>query len=140
MKPQEYLFVYGTLLKNMQHAMHQPITRYAEFIDTAHFQGKLYEVNGYPCAIYSPLTSEHVFGELYCLHQAEELFLLLDDYEGCSQRFPTPTEYIRQKMPVFSTTGQGVLAWIYLYNWKIHGLQRIYSGNYLHFTHQQIAV
>ncbi|AUI69007.1 gamma-glutamylcyclotransferase family protein [Beggiatoa leptomitoformis] len=138
MENQEYLFVYGTLLKTMQHAMHLPITHHAELLESASFQGKLYEVNGYPGAIFSPNPHEQVMGEIYLLHQADKLFPLLDEYEECNHDFPAPTEYIRQKTPVLSASGRGFLAWIYLYNWKVRGLQRIYSGDYRRFSRKKM--
>ncbi|MDD2816366.1 MAG: hypothetical protein PHP00_11630 [Thiotrichaceae bacterium] len=34
------------------------------------------------------------------------MFALLDNYEECSAAFPTPTEYVRQQVPVVFGSAQ----------------------------------
>lgn len=132
---EHYLFVYGTLLSSMQHALYAQIAPYVKFIGHARFQGKLYDIHGYPGAMASLEPNEWVLGELYRLQNTDKLFYLVDEYEACSEEFPTPTEYIRQKMPVITQSDEHMTAWIYLYNWQVNESQRIKSGDYVGFTH-----
>jgi gamma-glutamylcyclotransferase (GGCT)/AIG2-like uncharacterized protein YtfP len=133
MDDQEYLFVYGTLLKSLQHAMHEMIDQYTDFLGAARLQGKLYTTGEYPCAVLSDDPQDRIYGELYLATQPFELFMLLDEYEGCGRDFPMPTQYIRKRVPVFSEEGQLFHAWVYLYNWNITALKRINSGSYIDY-------
>lgn len=129
---QPYLFVYGTLLKAMQHPLHQELATRAQYLGRASFQGKLYALKNknYPAAIASSESPARVFGEVYRVHCADELFSLLDEYEECSAAFPVPTEYIRQQVPVVLNDGQMLTAWVYLYNFAVDESLQIISGDY----------
>jgi gamma-glutamylcyclotransferase (GGCT)/AIG2-like uncharacterized protein YtfP len=127
-----YLFVYGTLLKAIQHPLHQELIAKTQYVGRASFQGKLYALANkhYPAAILSSESNARVFGELYLVHCVDELFALLDDYEECSAAFPAPTEYIRQQVPVVLNDGQVLMAWVYIYNHVVDEGLRIVSGDY----------
>jgi len=45
------IFVYGTLRRDANSEMHQLLTKYAEFVSDATYQGKLYKVDDYPGAV-----------------------------------------------------------------------------------------
>lgn len=128
----EFLFVYGTLLAAFDHPQHQIVKNYAEFASFAYMPGHLYEVKGYPGAVYLPQEAAKIYGELYRIKQHSALFTYLDDYEECSSAFPEPHEYARQCCLIFIAK-KTVSAWVYLYNWPIKNLQKIDTGNYLHF-------
>jgi gamma-glutamylcyclotransferase (GGCT)/AIG2-like uncharacterized protein YtfP len=104
---------------------------YADFVDYAVFQGKLYDLRYYPGVVESDNYEDKVQGELYRLKNHEILLNILDKYEGCSKDDPLPAEFLRKKLTVTLTNNKKVRAWIYLYNLPSHGLSIIPSGDYL---------
>ncbi len=110
--------------------MHHLLAQHSRFLGTTYFQGILYRVSWYPCAIPSLNPHDKIRGELYSLHDADFLLQQLDDYEECSTYFPSPHEYVRVKQSVYSPEYGMVEAWIYLYNRSIEGLERIQSGDF----------
>lgn len=127
---QPFLFVYGTLRQAGNHPMHHLLAQHSSFLGEAWFQGILYRVSWYPCAIPSHYPHDKVIGELYQLHDANFILNPLDDYEECSAHFPTPHEYVRIKQTVYSPNHGAVEAWVYMYNRPINGLERIISGDF----------
>ena len=110
--------------------MRRVLERQAEFAGSARFQGKLFQVRGYPGAVPSAHRSDQVVGELHRLKNAGTVFTILDDYEMCSERFPEPREYRREVVTITNRQGRQMNAWIYLYNLPTGILRRIESGDY----------
>ena len=132
-QPSEYLFVYGTLRKSAG-SRYNLLQAYCHSMGDAWMQGKLYELGGYPGAVPSGYSEDKVHGELYAISDAEPLFLILDDYEQCSNNFATPHEYVRTQLPVWKIdTGKPVSAWVYVYNHEKSNPKHIESGNYLDY-------
>lgn len=130
-KRAEYLFVYGTLRKGFQNSMYQCLVRNAVFTGKAGFQGKLFDLGGYPGAVYSENSSDWVHGDVFLLREPETVFHHLDVYEECSSAHPEPTEFKREKLDVRLRSGKKVKAWIYLYNLPTAGRLQIPSGDYV---------
>lgn len=128
---EQYLFVYGTLKKNHDHPMTRLLAMHAQFYSDAWFNGKLFMLTGYPCAIPSNRPEDKVFGELYQLKQPALLLSQLDVYEECSEQYPDPKAYIRERGLVYVTTEMAIEAWIYLYNRSVSGLEQIQSGHFV---------
>jgi gamma-glutamylcyclotransferase (GGCT)/AIG2-like uncharacterized protein YtfP len=126
----EYLFVYGTLASNSEHEMHRHLASNAEYAGEGSFNGQLYRIGPYPGAVPSSNPEDKVFGELYRLDNAEELFVHLDDYEGCGPDDPQPTEFVRRMEAVYLKDGTRSQAWIYLFNRTVADLPRIVSGRF----------
>jgi gamma-glutamylcyclotransferase (GGCT)/AIG2-like uncharacterized protein YtfP len=131
MNPDEYIFVYGTLRRDTNSEKHRLLAKYAEFVDDAAYQGKLYKVDYYPGIVPSDDPNDAVQGEVYLLHQSDVLLTLLDQYEECGPEFPEPNEYNRQKQPVLLKVGRLVTAWVYIYSHSTLGLELLKSGNFL---------
>lgn len=131
MTEQQYLFVYGSLRREAAHPMHELLAEKTDFISEAVFQGQLFRISWYPGAIPSRFARHRVKGEVYAIHQPEQLLLLLDEYEGCGSAFTEPTEYKRQQKTVLLTSGESLSAWVYLYQYPTSGLQEIHSGDFL---------
>jgi gamma-glutamylcyclotransferase (GGCT)/AIG2-like uncharacterized protein YtfP len=131
MNPDEYIFVYGTLRRDTNSEAHRLLAKYAEFVDDATYQGKLYKVDYYPGIVPSDDPNDAVQGEVYLLHQSDVLLTLLDQYEECGPEFPEPNEYNRQKQPVLLKVGRLVTAWVYIYSHSTLGLELLKSGNFL---------
>src|SRR5258705_10283868 len=128
---QDRLFVYGTLIRGFDHPMAQLLLRSADFIGEARCQGRLYLVKHYPGLVLSDDPAEVVFGELYRLHQPDELLREFDMYEACGEGFAAPTEYIRQMLSVTRHRQAAEVAWTYIYNWPVAGLPHIASGRFM---------
>lgn len=122
-RDQDYLFVYGTLRKGLNHPMHQVLARHAGFVGMGSFQGKLYDLGGYPGAVASNELSDKVQGEVYGLQEAERIFQLLDEYEG--------SEFRRERVSISFENGKEVRSWIYLYQRPTRLLKIIPSGDYM---------
>ena len=125
MRDENYLFVYGTLLKSIDHPMHQLLVRYADFVGSGSFQGKLYDLGRYPGAVASNETSDKVHGELYRLKDSERIFRELDEYEG--------REFRRERVSISLENGKKILSWIYLYRRPSRGFKVISTGDYAKF-------
>ena len=127
----EFIFVYGTLRKALVSSMAHVLTRHCEYVSLGEIQGRLYDLGQYPGAIESLNLGERVKGEIYRITHPELALPVLDDYEECSDDYPQPHEYLRRKITVRLPTGEGVLAWVYLYNHDVSSLTRIELGDYV---------
>lgn len=126
-----FLFVYGTLLKNHKSQYHTQFAKNWKWFSSGYLYGKLYEIDGYPGAILSENSKDRVFGEIYAIPDAEETFILLDIYEGCSENSPEPHEYRRSQIPIYIEKKPFLIAWTYLYIGDTSQLKHLPSGNYL---------
>lgn len=132
-KKDEYLFVYGTLRSEITTPMYRYLVRHADLFDYGYFQGKLYEVNGYPGVVPSANADDQVLGEVYLLKNPGKVLNILDNYEGCTPQFPKPHEYRREQVKIRLTGNNNILAWTYLYNMPVNDLYRIESGDYTRY-------
>lgn len=126
----EYIFVYGTLRKESATDMHNVLARHCEYLADGYMQGRLYEVAGYPGAIESDDINDKVYGEVYRIISAEDVLSLLDEYEGCTDKFPEPREYIRKALSIRLVSGDKVAAWVYIFNHSVANRVQIESGDY----------
>lgn len=127
----DYIFVYGTLRRDANSEMHRLLAKYAEFVDDAAYQGRLYKIDYYPGAVPSDDPNDVVQGEVYQLHRADVVLHLLDQYEESGPEFQEPNEYIRRKQAVLLNNGRTVMAWVYVYNHPTTGLELIKSANFI---------
>jgi len=127
----EFIFVYGTLRKQMASDMYDVLANHCEYFSDGVMQGTLYEVCGYPGAIESSDASDKVYGELYKMLDGKLVIARLDEYEECSDRFPMPHEYSRKRLSIELIGGGSVLAWVYLYSHDVSKLRQILTGDYL---------
>src|SRR4051794_25671707 len=118
----DHLFVYGTLMRGVDHPMAQLLSRSADFIGEARCQGRLYLVKHYPGLVLCEDPADVVFGEVYRLCARDALLREFDMYEACGEGFAEPTEYIRKVLTVTLADGAACEAWTYLYNWPVMDL------------------
>lgn len=130
MSSRSYLFVYGTLLSDSKHPMADFLSSNGSLVMSGYFKGKLFEVDGYPGAIYTGLDKERVFGQIIRLRNEEQMLNTLDRYEEIGADFPVPHEYVRKCVQVVGHSGELFHCWVYLYNWPKKHLQGIASGDY----------
>lgn len=128
----EFIFVYGTLRRDLAGGMHRLLADQSEFVAYGLMQGRLYEVNGYPGALESEGTGELVFGEIYRIYD-RDLLSLLDEYEECSDNFPQPHEYERKLLEIITPGGKSLSAWGYVFKRDVMGLKWIESGDYVEY-------
>jgi len=132
-KNRNYLFVYGTLRKDLSNQMYHILARYADFVGEGTFRGKLYDIGEYPGVVPSNDPSDVVRGEVYALRDPDRVLKVLDQYEGCGPDDPSSTEFRREKVVISMENGEKVNAWIYIYNCPTNGLNVILLGDYLKF-------
>ncbi len=128
----EYLFVYGTLRRDLGKPTHNLLVNGADFIGNGYLFGKLYEIDNYPglkISQYGAKGRDKVFGEIYRLKDLD-IFDVLDDYEECSEKYPEPHEYKRVKTNIYFDNGDILSAWVYEYNYDTKNLAQIKSGDY----------
>lgn len=126
----EYLFVYGTLRRGSDNEMYRLLATHARFLAEGWFNGRLYQVTWYPGAIPSALPQDKVHGEVYELPEPAHLLPSIDDYEECSEQYPEPREYRREKCSISIDGGEVIEAWVYIYNRDAGNLRRIASGDF----------
>lgn len=126
----DYLFVYGTLRKEAGHPMHRVLIRYATLVDEAVLQGRLYNLGSFPGVILSERPEDQVYGEIYRLRRKDQVFQILDRYEGCVETAPY---FHRVQREVRLRGGEVISTWLYLYNRLVERYLRIPSGDYLTF-------
>jgi gamma-glutamylcyclotransferase (GGCT)/AIG2-like uncharacterized protein YtfP len=127
----DHLFVFGTLLSGYDHPMSQLLAQRAELLGEARCTGQLYLVRHYPGMVPSTDSADQVVGEVYRMRDRGELLRTLDDYEGCSDKYPQPHEYVRTLVTVTLSDATTLQAWTYLYNRPVAHLPRIKSGRFL---------
>ncbi|WP_370476592.1 gamma-glutamylcyclotransferase family protein [Tamlana flava] len=127
----EYLFVYGTLLKDSNHEMAKFLEAHSECVGNGYFYGKLYRVSWYPGAVLSDDPSQKVFGKVFKIKDADSVFKVLDDYEGVGESQPKPNLYKKELVTAFLEEGTTIKTWVYLYNLSNSGLVQITSGKFL---------
>jgi gamma-glutamylcyclotransferase (GGCT)/AIG2-like uncharacterized protein YtfP len=119
----ELLFVYGSLMSGSGHPMAARLAASAEFVGHGRFRGCKYKVDWYCGVVPSEREEDVVTGEVYRLHDVNDLLSLLDDYEEAEPLLPAPAEFRREQRPVCITRdGSTTDCWIYLYTRPVAAL------------------
>lgn len=129
----EYLFAYGTLRRDAGDSRPRHLKNKTEFIGKATFQGRLYDVGGYPGVVPSDEPSERVQGEVFLVTDPKYTFRQVDEYEAYRPVNHGDGEYRREKLEVLLHSGETVNAWLYVYNLPTEGFRLIASGDYVHY-------
>ena len=128
-----YLFVYGTLRRNLNPTIQRVIENGIEWLGNARIDGKLFDMGSYPAA--TPLLeyeSGQIIGEVIRINDEINVLQLLDEYEGYDPG-KGDSEYIRKKEEVILENGKTITAWIYWYNRSVIGKTRITNEDYLNY-------
>ncbi len=134
----EHLFVYGTLMDQVDSAMARFLKSNGTLLGEAWLAGRLYDLGQYPGAVYDAAATSRVYGHVFQLHQASEVFAVLDVYEGIDPTQTLQNEYRRALLPV-DFQCRTLACWVYLYNLSPEGLPAIPSGNYLDYIQNNNA-
>lgn len=127
----DYLFVYGTLLKDFDSYMSKFLERNSEFVGLGYFQGNLYEISWYPGAVLSNHPDDKVYGHIFKIKNPEKTFQVLDDYEGIGDTGEHANEYTRTLIDAYLNETESVKVYVYLYNLPTTHLKHISSGKYV---------
>ncbi len=123
-----HLFVYGTLMFSYPENPHRELL---EKHCCARFdgwcRGELYTLKKYPAMISG---SEKVYGEILQLQNVQELFSVLDDYEGFYPGAPEKSHYLRVKTDAFTHGNISYPCWTYFYNRPVNHLKKLNSGRF----------
>ena len=122
------LFVYGTLLQ-LDNPLGSYLKNNSTWLSAAKFRGLLYDIGEYPGAIFDRSANTKVSGHLFSIANNEQVWNILDEYEGYGIDYPVPNEFIRQLIEV-ETQSHLIQCWTYLYNLPVNSFTRIESGNY----------
>jgi gamma-glutamylcyclotransferase (GGCT)/AIG2-like uncharacterized protein YtfP len=123
----DYLFVYGTLLRHFDHKVLQPLQKFLQFEGNGSLHGELYNLGDYPGFVENANGfAGNVKGEVYLILNPDEVFAVLDEYEG--------EEYNREKKLVRLDTNKKIRCWVYVYRLKpTPEHEKIMSGDYIAF-------
>lgn len=128
----DFLFVYGTLMNNIQSTIADYLHNNSEFIGGGFFAGKLYDLGSYPGAVYDAKATSRVYGHVFRLYNAAIIFTKLDRYESIDVIKLETNEYSRIIIPV-TIKNEMFNCWVYVYNFSTEGLPQIVGGNYLNY-------
>lgn len=120
------LFTYGTLKKGFDNAFAQRLHSNSNFLGGGYFQGRLYQIDWYPGAIYESGSDWKVFGEVFQIHDPR-LLHDLDEYEDVLED-EAASLYLRREVPIFLEDGTTKFCLTYIYNKPVEDLKMIASG------------
>lgn len=124
----DYLFVYGTLMLGYPENPHRELLEeHCSGSFSGWCSGELYTLKEYPAMI--PGTGT-VYGEILRVRNAQELFKILDAYEGFYPETPARSHYLRVKTDAFTNGNISYRCWVYLYNLPVKHLKKLDSGRF----------
>lgn len=126
-----HLFVYGTLLKDIDNAMSRFLASHSVFVSKGYFNGKLFLIDWFPGAILTDDNSDRVYGSIFKINNPDLVFNVLDDYEGLGENDPKPHLFKKEVITVTLKNNTKMKSWVYLYNHSTANLKRISSGDFM---------
>lgn len=132
MNSTQYLFCYGTLLRDTAAASMSAVVRRLPRLAVATVRGCLYDLGSYPGLILSDDLIDDdgdsvVRGEIVAVQSASD-WLRLDAYEGVDHARPQRSLYNRIRTTATTASGDKVECWVYVYNREIKHAAKIDSG------------
>ncbi|NJN35669.1 MAG: gamma-glutamylcyclotransferase [Saprospiraceae bacterium] len=124
---------YGTLMQNFDNPFAHYLRDRSRFVGKGKFKGRLYEIEGYPGAVYDENAPTEVVGSVFEVENPGAVFRKIDQYEEVGKKFDAPNEYQRRKVKI-KLGDENVDCWVYLYNHKPIGKTEIISGDYEKFS------
>ncbi len=130
----EYLFVYGTLLDQVDHPMGKFLKQHARNLGPASIAGRLFYIDRYPgLLVHKEKSRASTRGQLYRLDHPGQVLKVLDDYEECGEHIQRIAEYRRERHRVDLLRGGSVHAWVYVYRHSLRRRPPIIHGDYLRY-------
>lgn len=156
------LFVYGTLMNDIQSMISNHLKTNSFLLGEGTAKGLLYDLGRYPGFVHNPDAETEVVGHIFQMDDPVEMLKTLDEYEGITASYPVDSEYRRELIAVVrpgirssgsSTTqfdSDQILiksgddeppkqekvdyCWCYVYAGDTSRLKLIESGNYLEYV------
>lgn len=128
MSKSPFLFVYGTLRREVANEWSRFLAKKARPIGTGKTSGLLFQLDGYPGMVPSSDVKHRLIGEVYQIDDPAHTWTALDEYEG--------DEFERRIVPVKLDDGRKLDAWAYIYRRDTSGKRRIASGDFLQSTNR----
>jgi gamma-glutamylcyclotransferase (GGCT)/AIG2-like uncharacterized protein YtfP len=125
------LFVYGSLLSAVGHPTGERLRSEARMVGAASIAGRLYRVSWYPGLAQAEADRGYVHGEVYALADPARTLAWLDAYESIVPGNEADNEYVRVERPVQLASGLEILAWVYLYQREVAGLELVADGRWV---------
>lgn len=116
----------------MSSAVTDLIAAHIKWKGSASIHAALYDIGNYPGAVPSNDPNSMVRGEVIELMRPENVWKILDKYEGCDQN-GVGREYSRQTESVQLEDGEVVQAWVYWYNLPVQNKRKIDNNDYLQY-------
>lgn len=120
----DYLFVYGTLRRRYDLKLKDKVKAGWKYVGQAKVAAALYDIGKYPGAV-KDRSGREVVGDVFQVHHPEQVFRVLDAYEG--------KEFVRKKGKVRMRKGGEMNAWIYWYEPNPMGKRLIGQKDYLNY-------
>ncbi|MFC3032773.1 gamma-glutamylcyclotransferase [Pseudoalteromonas fenneropenaei] len=133
----EYLFVYGTLLRKLNLACFRFLTPVAEYVCEAQVRGELWDLGSYPGLCLNE-QANLVKGELFKLTNNSN-WQTLDEYEDYQPSDPANSLYLRVATPIVCEHSTITSAWVYHYQGSLQLAKAISSGDYYSYR-RKLAV
>jgi gamma-glutamylcyclotransferase (GGCT)/AIG2-like uncharacterized protein YtfP len=129
----EYLFVYGTLMRNYtNNPLRLLLEKNTNLIGEAFTYGKLFLVDYYPGLVHNiPSESHKVYGEIVSFERGSDFLQSLDEYEDYDPGNIINSLYIRELKECFLLVGNSsFICHTYIYNQKVDNLKFLHKGRF----------
>jgi gamma-glutamylcyclotransferase (GGCT)/AIG2-like uncharacterized protein YtfP len=141
----QYLFCYGTLLRDHAPQSVAALCRRLPRLAVASVPGNLYDLGTYPGMVlgdYEDDDTACVRGEVVVVQSASD-WLRLDTYEGYDDAHPDRSLFKRVRVTATTDGGDRIECWTYVYNRELRNASKIDSGcwrTYLADGEEYVAV
>lgn len=126
----QYLFCYGTLLRDTAPQSVAALCRRLPRLAAASVAGALYDLGSYPGLVLAGAGDDDqatVRGEIVVVQCASD-WLRLDAYEGVDRGQPGRSLYNRLRTTATTDAGEKVQCWVYVFNRDVTHAAKIDSG------------
>ena len=128
--PFEYLFLYGSLMRDLGAMDALSADLYLQFVSEARVPGQLYDLGAYPGLL--PGQGQ-VSGEVYKV-LSPQIWSILDPYEDYFPDSQRDSLYLRRQVELIDGTG---LVWTYIYNRPVGDSPRIDDGDWRRYWYEK---
>jgi gamma-glutamylcyclotransferase (GGCT)/AIG2-like uncharacterized protein YtfP len=143
----QYLFCYGTLLRDHAPQSVAALCRRLPRLAAASVRGALYDLGSYPGMLLVEAEGEGdddacVRGEIVVVQSSSD-WLRLDTYEGYDDAHPQRSLFKRVRVTATTEAGDKLECWTYVYNRELRNASKIDSGcwrTYLADGEEYVAV
>ena len=125
-----YLFVYGTLAKEIAPREIATAVKKLKDVSPGFVLGRLYDISEYPGAVLNGNPQDKIFGRIYQLPGDPAVLDRLDRYEGFDPAHPAQSVFVRRRTSINGPKETRLKGWVYEYNRDVSSESRIKNGPY----------